>query len=162
MVVSIHVEAHKSAQVQIINSNNTQKSESKSKSIQALVTKNHQTSGPVLCSEFCITCPKQFDAIYFDTNVFIKRYVLSVAETTYRISKPMFRVLCAFHEHEGKVVGRKFLLAYGWGISNKVNNNVTVAISELRGLLKNITDLEIVTIHGKGYRMVNKRNRLGQ
>jgi DNA-binding winged helix-turn-helix (wHTH) protein len=160
MVVSIHVEAHKSAQVQIINGNNTQKS--KSKSIQALVTENHQSSGPVLCSASCTTCPKQFDAIYFDTNVFIKRYVLSVAETTYRISKPMFRVLCAFHEHEGKVVGRKFLLAYGWGKSNTVNNNVTVAISELRGLLKNITDLEIVTIQGKGYQMINKRNRLGQ
>ena len=100
---------------------------------------------------------KRFDAIYFDTNVFIKRYVLSVAETTYRISNPMFRVLCAFHEHEGKVVSKKFLLAYGWGISNKVNSNVTVAISELRGLLKNITDLEIITVHGKGYQLINKR-----
>jgi DNA-binding winged helix-turn-helix (wHTH) protein len=100
---------------------------------------------------------KRFDAIYFDTNVFIKRYVLSVAETTYRISKPMFRVLCSFHEHEGKVVSKKFLLAYGWGISNKVNSNVTVAISELRGLLKNITDLEIITVHGKGYQLINKR-----
>jgi DNA-binding winged helix-turn-helix (wHTH) protein len=100
---------------------------------------------------------KRFDAIYFDTNVFIKRYVLSVAETTYRISKPMFRVLCSFHEHEGKVVSKKFLLAYGWGISNKVNSNVTVAISELRGLLKNIIDLEIITVHGKGYQLINKR-----
>jgi DNA-binding winged helix-turn-helix (wHTH) protein len=100
---------------------------------------------------------KRFDAIYFDTNVFIKRYVLSVAETTYRISKPMFRVLCSFHEHEGKVVSKKFLLAYGWGISNKVNSNVTLAISELRGLLKNIIDLEIITVHGKGYQLINKR-----
>ncbi len=105
---------------------------------------------------------KRFDAIYFDTNVFIKRYVLSVAETTYRISNPMFRVLCAFHEHEGKVVSKKFLLAYGWGISNKVNSNVTVAISELRGLLKNITDLEIITVHGKGYQLINKRKSLSE
>ena len=120
-------------------------------------TKNYQTSASALCSAQCVTCPKQFYAIYFDTNVFIKRYVLSVAETTYRISNPMFRVLCAFHEHEGKVVSRKFLLAYGWGINNKVNNNVTVAISELRALLKNITDLEIITVHGKGYQLVNKR-----
>jgi DNA-binding winged helix-turn-helix (wHTH) protein len=49
------------------------------------------------------------------------------------------------------------LLAYGWGISNKVNSNVTVAISELRGLLKNIIDLEIITVHGKGYQLINKR-----
>jgi DNA-binding winged helix-turn-helix (wHTH) protein len=158
MVISIHVEAHKSAQVQIIKSYKAQER----KNTQVQVTKYHQTSAPVLCSKPCITCPKQLDAIYFDTNVFIKRYVLSVAETTYRISNPMFRVLCAFHEHEGNVVSRKFLLEYGWGISNKVNNNVTVAISELRGLLKNITDLEIITVHGKGYQMVNKRNRLGQ
>ena len=120
-------------------------------------TKNYQTSASALCSAQCVTCPKQFYAIYFDTNVFIKRYVLSVAETTYRISNPMFRVLCAFHEHEGKVVSRKFLLAYGWGINNKVNNNVTVAISKVRALLKNITDLEIITVHGKGYQLVNKR-----
>jgi DNA-binding winged helix-turn-helix (wHTH) protein len=121
------------------------------------VTKNHQTSAFALCSAQCVTCPKKFCVIYFDTNVFIKRYVLSVAETTYRISNPMFRVLCAFHEHEGKVVSSKFLLAYGWGISNKVNNNVTVAISGLRDLLKNITDLEIITVHEKGYQLINKR-----
>ena len=121
------------------------------------VAKSYQTSASVLCTAQCVTCPKQFYAIYLDTNVFISRYALSVAETTYRISNPMFRVLCAFHEHEGKVVSRKFLLAYGWGIKNKVNNNVTVAISELRSLLKNITDLEIITVHGKGYQMVNKK-----
>jgi DNA-binding winged helix-turn-helix (wHTH) protein len=69
----------------------------------------------------------------------------------------MFRVLCAFHNYQGEILSRKFLLAYGWGISNKVNNNVTVAISELRALLKNITDIEIITIHGKGYQLVNKK-----
>jgi DNA-binding winged helix-turn-helix (wHTH) protein len=124
---------------------------------QGQVKKNYQTSVPALCSAQCVSCPKQFYAIYLDTIVFIRRYVLSVAETTYRISNPMFRVLCAFHEHEGKVVSRKSLLAYGWGITNKVNNNVTIAISELRSLLKNITDLEIITIHGKRYQMVNKK-----
>ncbi|WP_255409414.1 helix-turn-helix domain-containing protein [Glaciecola sp. 33A] len=104
-----------------------------------------------------MTCPKQFHAIYFDTNVFVTRYVLSVAKTTYRISNPMFRVLCAFHENAGEVLSREFLLAYGWGTKNKVNNNVTVAISELRALLKNITVLEIITIRGRGYQLVNKK-----
>jgi DNA-binding winged helix-turn-helix (wHTH) protein len=110
-----------------------------------------------LCSAECVTCPKQFHAIYFDTNVFVTRYVLSVAKTTYRISNPMFRVLCAFHENAGEVLSREFLLAYGWGTKNKVNNNVTVAISELRALLKNITVLEIITIRGRGYQLVNKK-----
>lgn len=121
------------------------------------VAKNHQTFVPDLCSSHCVTCPKQSQAIYLDTNVFIKRYVLSVAKTPYRISNPMFRILCAFHQFEGKVVSRKFLLAYGWGINNKTTNNVTVAISEIRALLKNVTDLEIVTIHGRGYQLVNKK-----
>ena len=124
---------------------------------QGQVAINYQTSVPDLCSSQCVTCPKQYQAIYFDKNVFIKRYVLSVAKTTYRISNPMFRVLCAFHKYQGEVVSRKFLLAYGWGINNKVNNNVTVAISELRALLRNITDLEIITIHGRGYQLVNKK-----
>jgi DNA-binding winged helix-turn-helix (wHTH) protein len=127
------------------------------KRVQGQEARNHQIPDLDLCSAQCVTCPKQFYAIYFDTNVFIKRYVLSVAETTYRISNPMFRILCAFHKHEGRVVSRKFLLAYGWGISNKVNNNVTVAIYELRGLLKNVTNLEIITIYGKGYQLVNKK-----
>lgn len=131
--------------------------EGESRGNKEQVSKNYQISVPDLCSSQCVTCPKQSQVIYFDTNVFIKRYVLSVAKTTYRISNPMFRVLCAFHEYQGEVVSRKFLLAYGWGINNTVNNNVTVAISELRALLKNITDLEIITIRGKGYQLVNKK-----
>ncbi len=65
----------------------------------------------------------------------------------------MFRVLCALHDNQGKVLSRDFLLFYGWGEKNTVKNNVTVAISELRGLLSNKSDLQILTIHGKGYGM---------
>jgi DNA-binding winged helix-turn-helix (wHTH) protein len=100
-------------------------------------------------------CPKQFKAIYIDADVFIERYLLSIKGMRYRISNPMFRVLCAFYEQKGRVVSRKFLLAYAWGVNNKVANNVTVAISELRALLRNKCNLEIITIHGKGYQMVN-------
>jgi DNA-binding winged helix-turn-helix (wHTH) protein len=53
-------------------------------------------------------------------------------------------------------MSRAFFLAYGWGRNNKVNNNVTVAISELRALLKNKSNLEIITIHGRGYQLFNK------
>ena len=119
----------------------------------------HQTTRAVatnVCDEHCILCPKQRHAIYIDKGVFIERHAVSVKGTKYRISNPMFRILCAFHEYEGEVVSRAFLLAYGWGRHNKVNNNVTVAISELRALLKNKSNLEIITIHGKGYQMFNK------
>jgi DNA-binding response OmpR family regulator len=109
-----------------------------------------------VCDEHCVACPKQRHPIYIDKGVFIERHAVSVKGTKYRISNPMFRILCAFHEYEGEVVSRAFLLAYGWGRHNKVNNNVTVAISELRALLKNKSNLEIITIHGKGYQMFNK------
>jgi DNA-binding winged helix-turn-helix (wHTH) protein len=123
------------------------------------VIKLHQTTRTVaanVCDVHCVLYPKQRHPIYVDKGVFIERHALSVRGTKYRISNPMFRILCAFHEHEEEVVSRAFLLAYGWGRYNKVNNNVTVAISELRALLKNKSNLEIITIHGRGYQMFNK------
>ncbi|TWX63647.1 winged helix-turn-helix domain-containing protein [Colwellia sp. C1TZA3] len=68
----------------------------------------------------------------------------------------MFPILCAFNAHEGKTLTREFLLAYGWGLGNKVSNNVTVAILELRVLLSKQPSLEIVAVRGKGYQMFNK------
>ena len=109
-----------------------------------------------LCSAHCVLCPKQRHPIYIDTNVFIERHTISIKGTKHRISNPTFRILCAFSEYEGEALSRGFLLAYGWGIQNKVNNNVTVAISELRALLRNKSNLEIITIHGRGYQMFNK------
>jgi DNA-binding winged helix-turn-helix (wHTH) protein len=47
-------------------------------------------------------------------------------------------------------------LAIGWDSDNKGNNNVTVAISELRALLKKKSNLEIITVYGKGYKMINE------
>jgi DNA-binding winged helix-turn-helix (wHTH) protein len=117
-----------------------------------LASNNNYTD---FCEMQCVKCPKQREPIYLDTGVFIKRYLLSISGVRHKISNPMFRVLCAFNENEGRVVSRQFLLAYAWGVDNKVANNVTVAISELRVLLRNKCNLEIITIHGKGYQMVN-------
>jgi len=113
-----------------------------------------------ICYAHCVLCPKQRHPIYIDEGVFIERHAVSVKGTKYKISSPMFRILCAFHEHEEEVVSRAFLLAYGWGKHNKVKNNVTVAISEIRALLKNKSNLEIITIHGRGYQMFNKNKGL--
>jgi DNA-binding winged helix-turn-helix (wHTH) protein len=95
-------------------------------------------------------------AIYIDKDVFVEKYYLSIAGARYKISNPMCKVLCAINEYKGKVVSREFLLASGWGLGNKGNNNVTVAISELRALLKQGSNLEIITVHGKGYKMINE------
>lgn len=96
-------------------------------------------------------------AIYIDKDVYLEKYYLSIAGARYKISNPMCKVLCAINEYKGEVVSREFLLASGWGAGNKGNNNVTVAISELRALLKHGSNLEIITIHGKGYQMINEK-----
>jgi DNA-binding winged helix-turn-helix (wHTH) protein len=135
------------------------KKESKNK-----VTEPHQigerTIADNFCSTYCILCSKQVHPIYIDTDVFIERYAITIRGSKYRISNPTFRILCAFNEHKGKTLSRAFLLVYGWGIDNKVNNNVTVAISELRALLKNKSNLEIITIHGKGYQLFNQNKSI--
>jgi DNA-binding winged helix-turn-helix (wHTH) protein len=109
------------------------------------------------------SCPDSSDlyannrqVIYIDEDVFVGKYYLSIAGVRYKISNAMCRVLCAINEYKGEVVSRKFLLAIGWGVGNKGNNNVTVAISELRALLKHGSNLEIITVHGKGYKMINE------
>jgi DNA-binding winged helix-turn-helix (wHTH) protein len=106
------------------------------------------------------SCPDSSDlyanhpqVIYIDKGVFVGKYYLSIAGARYKISKAMCRVLCAINEYKGEVVSRDFLLVSGWGVSNKGNNNVTVAISEL---LKHGSNLEIITVHGKGYKMINE------
>jgi len=88
--------------------------------------------------------------------MFIERHIISIRGTTHKISKPRFRILCAFSDYEGEGLSREFLLAYGWGIHNKVNNNVTVAISEIRALLKNKSSVELITIGGRGYQRFSK------
>jgi DNA-binding response OmpR family regulator len=142
---------------QMFNSGPMAESEKHSKN---QVIELHQTDGFAsenACYAHCVSCPKQRHPIYIDTNVFIERHAISIRGTKDRISNPTFRILCAFSEYEGETLSRAFLLAYGWGIDNNVNNNVTVAISELRALLRNKSNLEIITIHGRGYRLFNKK-----
>jgi DNA-binding winged helix-turn-helix (wHTH) protein len=90
-------------------------------------------------------------------DVYIKPNIAIIRGSQYRISNPMFRLLCAFNEYQEEVLSRAFLLSYGWGKHVTVENNVTVAISELRTLLSNKSDLAIITIRGKGYQMVHTK-----
>ena len=66
----------------------------------------------------------------------------------------MYRIMFAFNLEQGRTLNKKFLLLYGWGPENNVQNNVTVAISELRLMLRD-TEMEIMTIRGQGYRLLN-------
>jgi len=114
------------------------------------------------CTGYCVVCPKTRMVIHIGVNVYIEPNRMVVKNKQYRISNPMFRILCAFHEHQEEVLSRDFLLAYGWGEGNTTKNSVTVAISELRGLLSSKSGLEIATIHGKGYRMFKTSEDIGQ
>jgi len=108
------------------------------------------------CVSHCAVCPKTRMIIHIGADAYIEPNRIVINDQHSRISNPMFRVLCAFNDNEGTILSRDYLLAYGWGLGNVTKNNVTVAISELRGLLSKSSDLKIITIHGKGYRMVSK------
>jgi hypothetical protein len=88
------------------------------------------------CPDGCNLYATYRHAIYIDKDVFVERYYLSIAGVRYKISNAICRVICALNEYKGEVLSRDFLLAIGWDSDNKGNNNVTVAISELRALLK--------------------------
>jgi DNA-binding response OmpR family regulator len=116
-------------------------------------TKHNSTSKVDYCTGHCVVCPKTKTVMQIGVDVYIEPNRMVIRDKQYRISNPMFRILCAFHEHQEEVLSRDFLLAYAWGENNTVNNSVTVAISELRGLLSSKSGLEIATVQGKGYRM---------
>ncbi|GAC36852.1 winged helix-turn-helix domain-containing protein [Paraglaciecola psychrophila] len=107
------------------------------------------------CTEYCVVCPKTTTAIQIGKNVYIKPNVVIIKGKQFQISNPMFRILCAFNEHQGEVLSRAFLLAYAWGPNKTVKNSLTVAMYELRLVLLNTTKLEIVTVRGTGYKMFN-------
>ena len=71
------------------------------------------------------------------------------------MSGAAFRMLCAFHQNEGKTLTKEFLLEYVWRDNSKVLNNVNVVVSEIRTILDE-RELEIITIRGSGYQLINK------
>ncbi len=109
-----------------------------------------------LCTDHCVVCPKARVTIHIGVDVYIEPNRLVINEQQFRISNPMFRILCTLNENKGTILNRDFLLAYGWGAGNLTKNNVTVAISELRVLLARSSDVKIITAQRKGYLMISK------
>jgi len=74
-----------------------------------------------------------------------------------KIPNASYRILCALIFSNGKALTREYLLEYAWGDSEKaVPNNVNVAISELRLILKR-TNIEIITERKIGYFLVFRK-----
>lgn len=113
---------------------------------------------PVSCDSFCFDCPNEYNELHLTATTSVNRSMLTIDGKKTRINESNYRMLCALHNHPGVTLSREFLLEYVWGIQGKVANNVNVMVSELRSHLQN-SGLEIVTIRGKGYRMLNKSKR---
>jgi DNA-binding winged helix-turn-helix (wHTH) protein len=109
-----------------------------------------------LCTNHSVVCPKARVTIHIGVGVYTEPNRLVINEQQFRISNPMFRILCTLNENKGTILSRDFLLAYGWGASNLTKNNVTVAISELRVLLSRSSDVKIITVQRQGYLMIKK------
>ena len=97
---------------------------------------------------------KQRANIYLSIDIWLDKKSLNISEKKFKISYPMYRIMFAFNLEQGRTLNKKFLLLYGWGPENNVQNNVTVAISELSLILRE-TEMEIMTIVGQGYRLLN-------
>jgi DNA-binding response OmpR family regulator len=107
------------------------------------------------CRTFCNICKLAEREIYLTVNCYIKNRFLFVSGQSKRMSGAAFRMLCAFHQNEGKTLTKEFLLEYVWRDNSKVLNNVNVIVSEIRTILDE-RELEIITIRGSGYQLINK------
>lgn len=113
---------------------------------------------PSPCDSYCFDCPHEYTELQLTNTTSVNRSLLTIGERKLRINESNYRMLCALHSHPGVPLSREFLLEYVWGSKGKVANNVNVMVSELRSYLVN-SGLEIVTIRGQGYQMLNKSKR---
>lgn len=113
---------------------------------------------PTICDSFCFDCPHDYEELQLTESTSVNRTMLTIDDKKLRINESNYRMLCALHNNAGIPLSREFLLEYVWGAKGKVANNVNVMVSELRSYLVN-SGLEIVTIRGQGYQMLNKSKR---
>lgn len=109
-----------------------------------------------VCKSFCFDCPNNFTELRLTPTITVNRSMLVVGDDTFRINESNYRMLCALHRNSGMPLSRAFLLKYVWRNGSNVPNNVNVMVSELRTLLSN-SELEIITVRGKGYQLLTKR-----
>lgn len=96
------------------------------------------------------------------TTLDLKRIELCVADKIENLSITELKLAQALFEAYPKMVKRKKLFAVIWDDENFVEENtLTVNIKRLRNKLKQLdSDLEIRTLRGAGYQLVNKYETL--
>lgn len=84
--------------------------------------------------------------------LFSSRYELKSPTTLHKLSSREMEILSMLSDHKNAVIERKELLMKIWGDNSFFNSrNLDVYIRKLRSILSEDTDIEIVTIKGKGY-----------
>ncbi|WP_404401854.1 winged helix-turn-helix domain-containing protein [Idiomarina seosinensis] len=113
-----------------------------------------------VCSHLCEACPffqNQYRNI--GKNVSLKYPWVIINQKATKLPAATYRVLCCLVEARGSVVSRAEILQYAWGNEEAVLNNVNVAVSELRMLLKP-TEIKIITKRKHGYFIINSGDTL--
>ena len=111
-----------------------------------------------ICREFCAVCPLfSGGSRKINKNIEMNYPWVTVKGTPIKLPTASYRILCALLAANGSILSREKLLEYAWGDSKKaVANNVNVAISELRLILKG-SGIEIITERKAGYFLVIKK-----
>jgi len=127
------------------------------------ITKNKiiqtkKISTEFICREFCAVCPLfSGGSRKINKNIEMNYPWVTVKGTQIKLSTASYRILCALLAANGSILSREKLLEYAWSDSKKaVANNVNVAISELRLILK-VSGIEIITERKAGYFLVIKK-----
>lgn len=87
----------------------------------------------------------------FDT----KKQVLILGDTSTKLTTKESELLTLLCEHLNDVLERNYALKTIWVDDNYFNaRSMDVYITKLRKLLKDDPDIEIINIHGKGYKLI--------
>jgi two-component system, OmpR family, response regulator len=104
-------------------------------------------------SAFKTNTPEQFEIgeYIFDT----KKQTLQLGEKTIRLTTKESELLKLLCSHQNKILDRNFALKTIWLDDNYFNaRSMDVYITKLRKYLKEDESVEIINVHGKGFKLV--------
>ena len=91
----------------------------------------------------------------------IQKQVLADGEITTKLTTKESELLTLLCEHLNDVLERNYALKTIWVDDNYFNaRSMDVYITKLRKLLKSDPDIEIINIHGKGYKLIAPDNEV--
>ena len=87
---------------------------------------------------------------------------LKVADTVYRLTSRENEVLKTLCRYKNEMVLRDFALREIWGDSSYFNGrSMDVFVSKLRRLLEPDHTIEIINVHGRGFKLIDKKHTTG-